>query len=74
MNDELLAKLEAALMCAIDRLVERAEDGTITAADITHLRGLYREAGGELRYGSAPTEMGDDVLASLANVDLEHLN
>ena len=72
--DNLHDKLERALMAAIDRLVDRAEDGTISAADISHLRALYREAGGELLgFQGQPTELGDDILASLANVDPELL-
>ena len=75
MDDALLDKLQKALFAAIDRLVERAEDGTITAADITHLRALYKEAGGELMsFQGRPTELGDEVLASLATLDLDMLN
>lgn len=75
MTDELEELLRKTLLESVKVMAERAQEGTITAADIRHIRELYKECGGELlNFQGTPTSLGDDVLASLANIDMDSIN
>jgi hypothetical protein len=55
-------------------LVKKAELGDLTASELAQLRAIHRDAGGTLAFGGAPTALGDDVLASMADLDPNLLN
>jgi hypothetical protein len=75
MNErDLVAALEKGVIDAAHKLALKAKEGTISAAEIAQLRAMFRDAGGTLMFGSKATPVGDDVLASMADIDLDMLN
>ena len=73
-DGELLELLEEGLREAVRLLVEKVRDGQASAADIAQLRALHKDAGGALSFSGRTTELGDDVLASLSDVDPSIMN
>lgn len=73
-NEALLADLEDGITYSVKLLVERAKEGKASASDIAQLRGLFKDAGGALTFGSRATPAGESVLESLADVDPELFN
>lgn len=70
MDSSLLALLEEAQIEVAKILAGKAKDGTISAAEMTRLRELYKDAGGSLTYRDEPTEAtGRRVLECLDDVD-----
>lgn len=72
--DDLLALLEEGIRDSVRLLVLKVREGTASAADIRMLREFASEAGLGLRAGHQPTPLGDEVLASMADVDPDLLN
>lgn len=75
MDEELLATLEEGIREAVKLLVEKINDKTANASDIRQLHSFAKEAGIDLRFNQQrPTPLGDEVLASLADIDPDLLN
>lgn len=73
-DDELVEILEEGLRDSARTLVRKAKAGEASAADIAQLRGLFKDAGGSLTFRSKPNEVGDEILASMADVDPDLVN
>jgi len=73
-NDELLDLLSSALGDSAKELASRAASGEITAAEISTLLKLFRDAGGTLMSSQGVvTAAGDSVLDGMADLDEEFL-
>ena len=73
MRDFVVAKLEQALEDYALDLAKKARDGCLSAAEATHLRAMYRDAGGSLSFGGNTTEAGDTILEAMGDVDIDAL-
>lgn len=69
MDEKFLELLAEGIRGAAYVLVNRIKEGEATAADIAQLRAMFRDAGGDLRFGNKPTAVGVDVLASMDDID-----
>jgi len=74
MKDFVLEKLEQAIEDYAIDLAGKAARGELSAAEATHLRGMYRDAGGALKFAGNPTDLGGDVLAAMSDVDPDMFN
>lgn len=72
--DELLDILEEGLRASARTLVQRAQAGECTAAEVAQIRAMFKEAGGSLKFGGKTNEVGDEILASMADIDVDMLN
>lgn len=73
-NEELLALLEEGMVAASRHLVSKIKAGEACAADISTLRALFKDAGGSLTFAGQANEVGDEVLAGMADIDPNMLN
>ena len=72
-NEDLLGLLEDGLRESVKMLVEKVKAGTASASDVSQLRSMAKELGIELSAHGKPTPVGDDVLASMQDVDRDLL-
>lgn len=73
-NDELLDLLSEALGDSAKELASRAASGEISAAEISTLMKLFKDAGGTLQSSQGiPTSAGDSVLEGMADLDEDFL-
>jgi hypothetical protein len=71
--DDILDELEEAVIQAARLLAKRINDGSASAADISLIRAMHRDAGGTLNFKNKPTVSGDKILESMADIDLDML-
>jgi hypothetical protein len=71
---DLLEILEEGVKASVRLLVQKAQRGEANASDIAQLRGLYKDAGGSMTFRGRSNEVGDEVLDSMADVDVDLLN
>jgi len=73
-NDDLLELLSSALGNSAKELASRAASGEITAAEISTLMKMFRDAGGTLQSSQGvATTAGDSVLEGMGDLDEEFL-
>tara|TARA_Y100000401_G_C8318203_1_gene223749 strand:- start:458 stop:700 length:243 start_codon:yes stop_codon:yes gene_type:complete len=73
-NDELLDLLAEALGNSAKVLADKAALGEISAAEITQLRALFKEAGGATMTSQGEkTPVGDSILEGMSGLDDETL-
>lgn len=73
-NDDLRELLEEGLKEGARGLVDRIKRREFSAADVAQIRGMARDAGITLSFAGKATPVGDDVLETLKDVDLDLLN
>ena len=72
---DLIALMNEGLTEATKALVKRAKSGEITAAEISQLRSLFKDAGGALQTSQGqPTTAGDSVLEGMGDLGDAELN
>jgi len=67
--EEILEILAQAVGDSAVHLAQKIKNGEPTAADIAMALRMFKDAGGSLTFGAQPTALGDEVLASMAELD-----
>jgi hypothetical protein len=73
-NEELLEILSESVGDAATFLADKIKAGDASAADISAMYKMFRDAGGSLEFAGRLTPVGDDVMDSLADIDMDLLN